>query len=286
MSKTGIIGGSGLYELERLENIEEIEIDTPFGKPSDNFIKGELEGKTLIFLARHGRGHRIPPMDLNFRANIYGMKVLGVDRIISISAVGSMKEEIKPGDMVVVNQFIDRTYGRVSTFFTDNIVAHISFADPVCSELSKILYKASKKIVERTHKDATYICINGPQFSTKAESNVYRTWGVDVIGMTNVNEAKLAREAEICYATLALATDYDCWKEDNIVSAEEVIKVIKQNVENAKKIIVEAVKLLDFERECCCKDALKNAIMTDPNLINEETKVKLKPIIGKYIPCN
>ena len=286
MGKIGIIGGSGLYELEGLENIEEIDINTPFGKPSDKFVKGELEGKTLLFLARHGRGHRIPPMNLNFRANIYGMKVLGVDRIISISAVGSMKEEIKPGDMVVVNQFIDRTYGRISTFFTDKIVAHISFAEPVCPELSDILYKASKKIVERTHKNATYICINGPQFSTKAESNVYRTWGVDVIGMTNVNEAKLAREAEICYATLALATDYDCWKEDNIVSAEEVIKVIKQNVENAKKIIVEAVKLLDFERKCSCKEALKNAIMTDPNLIDKETKVKLKPIIGKYISCN
>ncbi len=288
MGKIGIIGGSGLYELEGLENIEEIDINTPFGKPSDKFIKGELEGKTLIFLARHGRGHRIPPMNLNFRANIYGMKVLGVNRIISISAVGSMKEEIKPGDMVVVNQFIDRTYGRISTFFTDKIVAHISFAEPVCPELSDILYKASKKIVERTHKNATYICINGPQFSTKAESNVYRTWGVDVIGMTNVNEAKLAREAEICYATLALATDYDCWKENNIVSAEEVIKVIKQNVENAKKVIIEAVKMLDFERECrCrCKDALKNAIMTDPKLIDKETKDKLKPIIGKYISCN
>ena len=288
MGKIGIIGGSGLYELEGLENIEEIDINTPFGKPSDKFIKGELEGKTLIFLARHGRGHRIPPMNLNFRANIYGMKVLGVDRIISISAVGSMKEEIQPGDMVVINQFIDRTYGRISTFFTDKIVAHISFAEPVCPELSDILYKASKKIVERTHKNATYICINGPQFSTKAESNVYRTWGVDVIGMTNVNEAKLAREAEICYATLALATDYDCWKENNIVSAEEVIKVIKQNVENAKKVIIEAVKMLDFERECrCrCKDALKNAIMTDPKLIDKETKDKLKPIIGKYISCN
>ena len=283
MAKIGIIGGSGLYEIEGLKNVEEIEVNTPFGKPSDRFIKGELEGKTLIFLPRHGRGHRIPPMDLNFRANIYGMKLLGVERIISISAVGSMKEEIKPGDMVIINQFIDRTWGRVSTFFSENIVAHISFANPVCSQLSEILYKASKKIVDRTHKDATYICINGPQFSTKAESNAYRSWGVDVIGMTNVNEAKLAREAEICYATLALATDYDCWKEDNIVSAEEVLKVIKQNVENAKKIIVEAVKILDDERNCICKEALKNAIMTSPDLIPEDVKEKLKPIIGKYI---
>ncbi len=283
MGKIGIIGGSGLYEIEGLENIEEIELDTPFGKPSDKFIKGELHGKTLIFLPRHGKGHRIPPMDLNFRANIYGMKVLGVERIISISAVGSMKEEIKPGDMVVVSQFIDRTWGRVSTFFNKNIVAHISFADPVCPELSEILYNASKKVVERTHKNATYICINGPQFSTKAESNVYRSWGVDVIGMTNVNEAKLAREAEICYATLALATDYDCWKEDNIVSAEEVLKVIKQNVENAKKIIVEAVKMIDNERNCLCKDALNNAIMTAPHLISDDVKEKLKPIIGKYV---
>ncbi len=283
MNKIGIIGGSGLYEIEGLENIEEIEINTPFGKPSDKFIKGELEGKTLIFLPRHGKGHRIPPMDLNFRANIYGMKLLGVEKIISVSAVGSMKEEIKPGDMVVVKQFIDRTWGRISSFFTENIVAHISFAEPVCPELSEILFKASKKVVERTHKDATYICINGPQFSTKAESNVYRSWGVDVIGMTNVNEAKLAREAEICYATLALATDYDCWKEDNVVSAEEVIKVIKQNVENAKKIIVEAVKMIDDERNCLCKDALNNAIMTAPQLIPDDVKEKLKPIIGKYV---
>ena len=283
MGKIGIIGGSGLYEIEGLKDIEEIEINTPFGKPSDKFIKGELGGKTLIFLPRHGKGHRIPPMDLNFRANIYAMKVLGVEKIISVSAVGSMKEEIKPGDMVIVNQFIDRTWGRISTFFSENIVAHISFAQPVCPELSKILYNAAKKVVENVHKDATYICINGPQFSTKAESNIYRSWNVDVIGMTNVNEAKLAREAEICYATLALATDYDCWKEDNIVSADEVIKVIKKNVENAKKIIVEAVKMIDNKRNCECQFALKNAIMTSPNLISEDVKEKLKPIIGKYI---
>ncbi len=283
MGKIGIIGGSGLYEIEGLKNIEEIEINTPFGKPSDKFIKGELGDKTLIFLPRHGKGHRIPPMDLNFRANIYAMKVLGVEKIISVSAVGSMKEEIKPGDMVIVNQFIDRTWGRISTFFSENIVAHISFAQPVCPELSKILYDAAKKVVENVHKDATYICINGPQFSTKAESNIYRSWNVDVIGMTNVNEAKLAREAEICYATLALATDYDCWKEDNIVSADEVIKVIKKNVENAKKIIIEAVKMIDNKRNCECQFALKNAIMTSPNLISEEVKEKLKPIIGKYI---
>ncbi len=283
MVKIGIIGGSGLYELDELENIEEIDVNTPFGKPSDKYIKGELFGKTLIFLPRHGRGHRIPPHKLNFRANIYGFKILGVERIISISAVGSMKEDIKPGDMVVVSQFIDRTWGRDSTFFEDGIVAHISFADPVCPELSEILYEASKKVVKTTHKNATYLCINGPQFSTKAESYLYRAWGVDVIGMTNVNEAKLAREAEICYSTLALATDYDCWKEDNIVNVEEVVKTLLKNVENAKKIIVEAVKMIDEKRNCHCKDALKFAIMTNPSLIPEETKLKLKPIIQKYI---
>ncbi len=280
MGKIGIIGGSGLYQLQGLENIEEIEVDTPFGKPSDKFIKGELNGKTLIFLARHGRGHNIPPMDVNFRANIYGMKMLGVERIISVSAVGSMKEEIKPGDMVIVSQFIDRTWGRPSTFFSEDIVAHVGFADPVCPDLSKILYESAKKVVERVHKDATYICINGPQFSTKAESNLYRSWGVDIIGMTNVNEAKLAREAEICYATLALATDYDCWKEDHIVTVEEVISVITRNVENARKVVSEAINMIPEERTCFCKDALKNAITTMPDYISEKKKEMLKLFLG------
>ncbi len=283
MSIIGIIGGSGLYELEGLKNIEEIEVNTPFGKPSDKLIKGELEGKTLIFLPRHGRGHKIPPHKLNFRANIYALKMMGVERIISVSAVGSMKDEIKPGDMVIVDQFIDRTWGRESTFFEEGIVGHVSFAEPVCPELKEILYNASKKVVERTHKNGTYICINGPQFSTKAESFLYRSWNVDVIGMTNVNEAKLAREAEICYITLALATDYDCWKEDNSVTVEEVIKILNQNIENAKKIIAEAVKNIPEKRECPCKNALQNAILTNPKAIPQEIKEKLNLIIGKYV---
>ena len=283
MSIIGIIGGSGLYELEGLKNIEEIEVNTPFGKPSDKLIKGELEGKTLIFLPRHGKGHKIPPHKLNFRANIYALKMMGVERIISVSAVGSMKDEIKPGDMVIVDQFIDRTWGRESTFFEEGIVGHVSFAEPVCPELKEILYNASKKVVERTHKNGTYICINGPQFSTKAESFLYRSWNVDVIGMTNVNEAKLAREAEICYITLALATDYDCWKEDNSVTVEEVIKILNQNIENAKKIIAEAVKNIPEKRECPCKNALQNAILTNPKAIPQEIKEKLNLIIGKYV---
>ncbi len=280
MSIIGIIGGSGIYDFEHLENVEEIKVDTPFGEPSDKFIKGEIFGKQIVMLPRHGKGHRIPPSDVNFRANIYGMKKLGVDKIISVSAVGSMKEEIEPGDMVVVTQFIDRTSGRISTFFTDNIVAHVSFADPVCLELANILYNASKRVVERTHNNGTYVCINGPQFSTRAESHLYRSWNVDVIGMTNIPEAKLAREAGICYATLALATDYDCWKENDDVSVTDIVKIIKKNVENAKKIILELLKDIDKCRICSCSEALKYAIMTDkdtvPNKRLEELKVLIK----------
>jgi 5'-methylthioadenosine phosphorylase len=274
----GIIGGSGLYEFKDLKNIEEISIDTPFGKPSDVLIKGDLYGHTLIFLPRHGKNHRIPPSDVNYRANIYALKVCGVSKILSVSAVGSMKEEIQPGDMVVVSQFIDRTHGRKSTFFTDNIVAHVSFADPVCKKFSEVLYSVSKKVAKRTHKDATYICINGPQFSTRAESHLYRSWGVDIIGMTNLPEAKLAREAGICYATLALATDYDCWRESDDVNALDVVKIIKKNVENAKKIIIKLLEELSFEK-CECHDSLKYALLTDKDTVSEETWEKLKPII-------
>lgn len=281
MQPVGIIGGSGLYELDQLKIIKEVSIDTPFGNPSDKLIIGELYGNKLIFLPRHGKGHRIPPSDINYRANIYALKKLGVNRIISISAVGSMKEEIAPGDMVVVNQFIDRTWGRISSFFTENIVAHVSFADPVCMELANILYSCSKKVVARTHKDCTYICINGPQFSTRAESKLYRTWGVDVIGMTNVTESKLAKEAGICYATLALATDYDCWRENDNVNAFDIVETINKNVSNAKKIIMEVVKSLPAQLNCNCKDSLKYAIMTNKKMIPEETFENLKIFIDQ-----
>ncbi len=280
MGILGVIGGSGLYELEELKNIEEIQVDTPFGRPSDVLIKGELHGKPVIFLPRHGKNHRIPPSDVNYRANIYALKVAGVRKILSVSAVGSMREEIRPGDMVIVSQFIDRTSGRKSTFFTDNIVAHVSFADPVCKKLSEILYNVSKKIRERTHRDATYICINGPQFSTRAESHLYRSWGVDIIGMTNLPEAKLAREAGICYATLALATDYDCWREADDVNAFDVVKIIKQNVETAKKIVIELLDNLTFE-ECECQHSLDYALLTNKDVVPEETWERLKPIIDK-----
>ncbi len=279
MFKIGIIGGSGLYNLENISNIEEIIVDTPFGIPSDVVIKGELYNKEVFFLARHGKGHRIPPADINYRANIYALKSLGVERIISVSAVGSMKEEIKPGDMVIVNQFIDRTTGRISTFFTENIVAHVSFADPVCPDLSEILYDSAKNIYGNTHKNATYICINGPQFSTRAESHLYRSWNVDVIGMTNVTEAKLAREAGICYSTLALATDYDCWKENDSVNAFDIIKIIRQNIENAKKIIGEVIKNLPETYNCNCQNSLDNALMTEKDKIPYDTYRKLQLLL-------
>jgi 5'-methylthioadenosine phosphorylase len=279
MFKIGVIGGSGVYELEQIKNIEEITVNTPFGPPSDTIVKGELFDKEVYFLARHGKGHRIPPSDINYRANIYAMKSLGVERIFSVTAVGSMKEEIQPGDMVVVTQFIDRTNGRISSFFTENIVAHVAFADPVCLDFAQILYNSSKKIYDRTHNNATYICINGPQFSTRAESKLYRTWGVDVIGMTNVTEAKLAREAGICYATLALATDYDCWRENDTVNAYDIIEIIKQNVENAKKIISETIKNIPNSRECLCKQSLANALMTEKSKIPYDTYNNLKIIL-------
>ncbi len=278
MGILGIIGGSGLYELNDLKVEEELSIDTPFGKPSDVLIKGNLHGKTIIFLPRHAKNHSILPSDVNYRANIYAMKVAGVTKILSVSAVGSMKEEIEPGDMVVVSQFIDRTSGRPSTFFSDGIVAHIAFADPVCKKFSEIIYNISKNIAKKTHKDATYICINGPQFSTRAESHLYRSWGVDIIGMTNLPEAKLAREAGICYATLALATDYDCWREVDEVTAFDVVKIIKKNVETAKKIIIKLLDEITFE-DCECHHSLDYALLSDKNSVSEEVWKKLKPIL-------
>lgn len=280
----GVIGGSGLYEMEGLEEIQTVSVTTPFGDPSDAFIIGHLEGVKVAFLPRHGRAHCIQPSSLNFRANIYGMKKLGVQWIIGVSAVGSMKESIRPGDMVIPDQFIDRTVGRKSTFFSDGIVGHISFADPVCPELSQILFQAGNDIGATVHKGGTYLCIEGPQFSTRAESKLYRTWGVDVIGMTNIPEAKLAREAEICYATIAFATDYDCWhgtEED--VSIGEVLKILAQSSKTAKRAIREAIKHIPDTRQCVCATALEHALITDKKMISKKTKKDLEPIIGKYI---
>ena len=280
----GVIGGSGLYEMEGLEEVQTISLNTPFGAPSDSFVVGRLEGVKIAFLPRHGRGHRISPSALNFRANIYAMKLLGVQWIIGVSAVGSMKETIHPGNMVIPNQFIDRTTGRPSTFFNDGIVGHISFADPVCPVLSQILFQAGKEVGATVQKDGTYLCIEGPQFSTRAESKLYRTWGVDIIGMTNLPEAKLAREAEICYATIAFVTDYDCWhQEAGDVSIGEVLRILAQSAKIAKSAIRNAVKHLPEKRECICATALKYALITGKKMIPEKTKKDLEPIIGKYM---
>ncbi|MBI5376016.1 MAG: S-methyl-5'-thioadenosine phosphorylase [Candidatus Schekmanbacteria bacterium] len=283
-AKIGIIGGSGLYGMEELRNIKEIKVDTPFGEPSDAYISGELDGKELIFLPRHGRGHRILPHELNFRANIYGMKKLGVEWIISVSAVGSMREDIEPGHIVIPDQFFDRTRMRPSTFFGNGVAAHVQFADPVCKALKKTLYDSALKAGATVHKGGTYLCMEGPQFSTRGESLIYRQWGVDIIGMTNLPEAKLAREAEICYATIALATDYDCWHEaEEDVTIDMVLETIKNNVKMAQKIIKNAVSQIGGERNCECSQALKNAIITDRGAITDKVRERLGLIIGKYI---
>ena len=285
-AQIGIIGGSGLYQMPELKDIEEVSVDTPFGKPSDAFIMGTLEGVRVAFLPRHGRGHRLLPTELPFRANIYAMKQLGVERILSASAVGSLQEKYAPLDMLIPDQFFDRTRARAheSTFFGQGIVAHITFGQPVCSDLGDVLQEACGTVDIRTHRGGTYVCMEGPAFSTRAESNLYRLSGMDVIGMTNLQEAKLAREAEICYATLALVTDYDCWHEEHdAVSVETVIENLNKNVRNAQIIMHETVKrLASAPRGCKCGDALKNAIFTAPDLWPDETKRKLEAIIKKY----
>jgi 5'-methylthioadenosine phosphorylase len=289
MSRIGIIGGSGLYKLEGLTHKKEITPDTPFGRPSDAFSLGELYGKEVVFLPRHGIGHRISPSQINYRANIYGMKKLGVERIISVSACGSFREELRPLDFVVVNQYVDCTnHAREMTFFDNGITAHVSFSHPVCPELSDLLYdagyKAGKDLKIKMHKGGTYINMEGPAFSTLAESNLYRSWGMDVVGMTNMAEAKLAREAEICYATLACITDYDCWHpEYEKITVEMVVNNLHKNIENTKKILHGLIKNLPRERNCICKDALKNAIITDQKSIPAKTKKDLALIIGKYV---
>ena len=281
----GIIGGSGLYQMAGLTGIEETKVETPFGVPSDNLITGMLEGKRVAFLARHGRGHRILPSELNFRANIYAMKKIGVERILSASAVGSLKEEHKPLDIVIPEQFFDRTRGRISTFFGEGLAVHVSFAHPVCGHLGDRILAAGKNVGVNVKRGGTYLCMEGPAFSTVAESNVYRSWGMDIIGMTNLQEAKLAREAEICYATIALVTDYDCWHPSHdAVTVDQVIAVLNQNSENAQKLIRETVRLLDERRPCKCGAALQSAILTDRSKVPAATKEKLKLLIQKYIP--
>jgi 5'-methylthioadenosine phosphorylase len=280
----GIIGGSGLYDMPALTERSEISLETPFGVPSDSLIIGSLCGKRIAFLSRHGRGHRLMPSELNYRANIYAMKLLGVERILSVSAVGSLKTEIAPLDIVLPDQFLDRTRGRISTFFGDGLVAHISFGDPVCPDLLEQVYRASFRIGIPSKKGGTYVCMEGPAFSTKAESNLYRSWGMDVIGMTNLQEAKLAREAEICYVTIALVTDYDCWHESHeTVSAEMIIGNLQKNCQAAQSIIMQTVRDMHPARNCQCGEALKYALITDKSLIRPETKSLLECIVGKYL---
>jgi 5'-methylthioadenosine phosphorylase len=280
----GIIGGSGLYQMEGLTNVEESEISTPFGNPSDSYRIGTLEGQRVVFLARHSRNHTIMPSDLNFRANMYGFKQLGVEWIISASAVGSLKEEHRPLDIVVPDQFYDRTKTRISTFFGDGIVVHVSFADPICGQLAAVVQQAGSDAGVPVKRGGTYVCMEGPQFSTKAESNTYRSWGMDLIGMTNLQEAKLAREAEICYTTMALVTDYDCWHPaHDAVTVAEVVQNLKKNAENAQKIIRAAVKRLPVTRSCACRNALQNAILTDLSKVPPRTKTKLQLLLKRYI---
>lgn len=280
----GVIGGSGLYQMEGLERIREIEVKTPFGKPSDKLVRGRLAGVELVFLPRHGPGHRWLPTEINFRANTFAMKKMGVERIISVSAVGSLQEQIAPGHVVIPDQFIDRTTHRPSTFFGRGLVAHVSLADPFCKDLSAILASAANAERAKVHAGGTYLCMEGPQFSTRAESHLYRSWGAHVIGMTNLQEAKLAREAEICFGTLALATDYDCWNESaGDVEIDHVLAVLKQNVDLAQRTIRRAVTQLSSARSCACASALKDAIITERARISKKLRAELRPLIGKYL---
>ncbi len=282
-AEIGIIGGSGLYSMPGLTNIHEITLDTPFGAPSDAYVLGTLEEKKVAFLARHARGHRILPSELNFRANIYGFKLLGVERILSLSAVGSLKEEHKPLEFVIPDQFVDRTRHRVDTFFGEGVVAHVAFADPVCPQLSEAVDAACKKAGVVGKRGGTYLCMEGPQFSTKAESNLYRSWGMDVIGMTNLQEAKLAREAEICYVTVAMVTDYDCWHpHHDSVTVDQIVAVLLKNAENACNVVREAVAAMPKARTCKCGSALERAILTDRKVIPVRTRKKLHLILKRF----
>jgi 5'-methylthioadenosine phosphorylase len=283
-AKIGVIGGSGLYSMPGFEAHQEHVIETQWGAPSDAYIVGSLAGREVAFLSRHGRGHRISPSELNFRANIYGFKSLGVERILSLSAVGSLKEEHKPLDFVIPDQFVDRTRGRVSTFFGEGLVAHISFAHPICPQLTQVAASACKSAGVNAKSGGTYLCMEGPAFSTLAESNLYRSWGMDVIGMTNLQEAKLAREAEICYVTIAMVTDYDCWHADHdAVTVDAIIATLTQNAANATKVVTAAVRAMPEARECKCGSALAHALITDRKAIPEATRKKLELLVGKYL---
>lgn len=279
----GVIGGSGLYEIAELTDVHEERVETPFGDPSDAYVIGRIGDQQLVFLPRHGRGHRIAPHEINYRANIYGMKKLGVSRLLAVSAVGSMRAEIVPGHFVIVDQFIDRTVGRAASFFEDGIVGHVSFADPVCPNLAKVAVAAAREAGVTVHEGGTYVCINGPQFSTRAESNLYRTWGVDVIGMTNVTEAKMAREAEICFCTVALATDYDCWYEDHgDVDVSSVLEIIAQNVGNARSVVAQVARSLPPpDPDCACQNALGHAFLSSPEGTTDEARARLALLLGK-----
>ncbi|MFT4539936.1 MAG: 5'-methylthioadenosine phosphorylase [Planctomycetota bacterium] len=280
----GVIGGSGLYEIDGLTDIEEVKLSTPFGAPSDAYITGRLGDVKMVFLPRHGRGHRVSPSEINYRANVWGMRKLGVSRILSVSAVGSMREDIVPGEFVVIDQFFDRTRHRPDTFFTDGCVAHVMFADPVSPALCKVLVDASNKLGLKVHEGGTYVCMEGPQFSTRAESKIYRKWGVDVIGMTNLTEAKLAREAEIGYATLAMATDYDCWHEGHDdVTVEAIIATMNQNVENARRVIATAVPLIDPAVAHGAEGSLAGAIMTAKDQISADARTRLALFLDPYM---
>ncbi|HEX7087447.1 MAG TPA: S-methyl-5'-thioadenosine phosphorylase [Vicinamibacterales bacterium] len=283
-AEIGIIGGSGLYDMAELTDRREVRIETPFGDTSGPYVLGTLRGRRVAFLARHGAGHRISPSELNFRANIFGMKLLGVTAILSASAVGSLREELKPQHIVIPDQFLDRTRGRISTFFGRGIVAHVGFAHPVCRVVAGVAADAGDTVGATVHRGGTYVCMEGPQFSTLAESNLYRSWGMDVIGMTNLQEAKLAREAEICYATIALVTDYDCWHpEHDSVTVEMIVATLQQNAKTAQALIAEAVERLPAERTCACSKALESAIITRPEMIPADVRRELAPIIGKYV---
>jgi 5'-methylthioadenosine phosphorylase len=280
----GVIGGSGLYAIEGLTEVEWVRVPTPFGEPSDKLCTGRLGAARMVFLPRHGRGHRTPPHQINYRANIHALKQLGVEWIISVSAVGSMREDIHPGDLVLVDQFVDRTRQRASTFFQDGVAGHVQFADPICAKLVDVVHQAALSAGARVHRGGTYVCMEGPQFSTRAESRIYRSWGVDVIGMTNLPEAKLAREAEICYATIALATDYDCWQESaEDVSIEAVLTILKKNVDLAKAIIREAAAKVPRKRACPCATAAQYALITDPRVLTPEVRERLDLLIGRYL---
>jgi 5'-methylthioadenosine phosphorylase len=283
--KIGIIGGSGLYDIDGMQNIREIEIDTPFGKPSDKFVLGNLDGVEIAFLPRHGKGHFLTPTEVNYRANIYAMKSLGVETLISVSAVGSLKEELEPETLVIVDQFFDFTKHRKSTFFGEGIVAHVSMAEPICKKLTDILFETALDLGIKTQKGGSYFCMEGPQFSSKAESLVYRKLGFDVIGMTNATEAKLAKEAEMCYASLSFVTDYDCWHETEApVTVEMVIEVLTKNVQNSKKILKKSIlKIANRKDNCNCKTALNNSIITNQDKISNEIKNKMGIIISKYV---